>query len=67
MAFALAADHVIARGDVVLNPYYGHMGGLHGSEYWTYLLPRRVGHDLTARRCRRRSSRSARTARRTSA
>jgi putative two-component system protein, hydrogenase maturation factor HypX/HoxX len=41
--FALAADHVAAREDVVLNPYYQHMGGLYGSEYWTYLLPRRVG------------------------
>jgi putative two-component system hydrogenase maturation factor HypX/HoxX len=40
---ALAADHVVARTDVVLNPYYRHMGGLYGSEYWTYLLPRRVG------------------------
>ena len=46
---ALAADHVYARDDVVLNPYYRHMGGLYGSEYWTYLLPRRVGGDTTAR------------------
>jgi putative two-component system protein, hydrogenase maturation factor HypX/HoxX len=46
---ALAADHVIAREDVVLNPYYGHMGGLYGSEYWTYVLPRRVGDEMTAR------------------
>jgi putative two-component system hydrogenase maturation factor HypX/HoxX len=45
---ALAADHVVAREDVVLNPYYQHMGGLYGSEYWTYLLPRRVGHAMTA-------------------
>jgi putative two-component system hydrogenase maturation factor HypX/HoxX len=45
---ALAADHVVAREDVVLNPYYQHMGGLYGSEYWTYLLPRRVGAELTA-------------------
>jgi putative two-component system protein, hydrogenase maturation factor HypX/HoxX len=45
--FALAADHVVAREDVVLNPYYGHMGGLYGSEYWTYLLPRRVGLEQT--------------------
>ena len=29
----------------MLNPYYRHMGGLYGSEYWTYLLPRRVGPD----------------------
>ena len=47
--FALAADRVYAREDVVLNPYYGHMGGLYGSEYWTYLLPRRVGAKKTAR------------------
>jgi putative two-component system protein, hydrogenase maturation factor HypX/HoxX len=32
----------------VLNPYYQHMGGLYGSEYWTYLLPRRVGHEVAA-------------------
>jgi putative two-component system hydrogenase maturation factor HypX/HoxX len=47
--FALAADHVVAREHVVLNPYYQHMGGLYGSEYWTYVLPRRVGHDVAAR------------------
>jgi putative two-component system hydrogenase maturation factor HypX/HoxX len=46
---ALAADIVLARDDAVLNPYYGHMGGLYGSEYWTYLLPRRVGPQATAR------------------
>ena len=46
---ALAADYVIAREDAVLNPYYQHMGGLYGSEYWTYLLPRRVGPATTAR------------------
>ena len=45
---ALAADHVLARRDAILNPYYQHMGGLYGSEYWTYLLPRRVGRHLTA-------------------
>jgi putative two-component system protein, hydrogenase maturation factor HypX/HoxX len=44
--FAVAADHVVAREDVVLNPYYRHMGGLYGSEYWTYLLPRRVGAEM---------------------
>jgi putative two-component system hydrogenase maturation factor HypX/HoxX len=46
--FALAADRVLAREDVVLNPYYQHMGGLYGSEYWTYLMPRRVGPEITA-------------------
>jgi putative two-component system hydrogenase maturation factor HypX/HoxX len=40
---ALAADHVYARNGVVLNPHYRSMGGLYGSEYWTYTLPRRVG------------------------
>jgi putative two-component system hydrogenase maturation factor HypX/HoxX len=39
---ALACDHVILREGVVLNPHYQSMG-LYGSEYWTYLLPRRVG------------------------
>jgi putative two-component system hydrogenase maturation factor HypX/HoxX len=29
----------------VLNPHYRNMGNLYGSEYWTYLLPRRVGAD----------------------
>ena len=43
---ALAADEVIIRDGVVLNPHYRSMGGLYGSEYWTYLLPRRVGHDV---------------------
>jgi putative two-component system hydrogenase maturation factor HypX/HoxX len=49
VALALGADYVVAREDVVLNPYYGHMGGLYGSEYWTYLLPRRLGPSMTAR------------------
>jgi putative two-component system hydrogenase maturation factor HypX/HoxX len=40
---ALAADLVYARDGIVLNPHYKGMGGLYGSEYWTYLLPRRVG------------------------
>ena len=40
---ALAADRVLARDGIVLNPYYKGMGGLYGSEYWTYSLPKRVG------------------------
>jgi len=40
---ARAADLVWARESVVLNPHYRNMGNLYGSEYWTYLLPRRVG------------------------
>ncbi len=39
---ALAADRVLAREGVILNPHYKGMGNLYGSEYWTYLLPRRV-------------------------
>lgn len=39
---ALGADRVLARAGVVLNPHYRTMG-LYGSEYWTYVLPRRVG------------------------
>jgi len=40
---ALAADEVWAHEGVVLNPHYKNMGNLYGSEYWTYLLPRRLG------------------------
>jgi len=38
----LAADRVWACSGVVLNPHYKNMGNLYGSEYWTYLLPRRL-------------------------
>jgi putative two-component system protein, hydrogenase maturation factor HypX/HoxX len=41
----LAADFVVCRDGVVLNPHYKSMGWLYGSEYWTYLLPKRVGWD----------------------
>ena len=39
---ALTSDRVLAREAVILNPHYKGMGNLYGSEYWTYLLPRRV-------------------------
>lgn len=39
---ALACNRVIVREGVILNPHYANMG-LYGSEYWTYLLPRRIG------------------------
>jgi len=45
---ALAADYVYARESVILNPHYKGMGNLYGSEYWTYLLPGRVGRDKAA-------------------
>jgi len=44
--FALSADHVLARQGIVLNPHYKNMGNLYGSEYWTYLVPKRVPADL---------------------
>jgi putative two-component system hydrogenase maturation factor HypX/HoxX len=40
---ALAADQVWAHDGTVLNPHYKNMGNLYGSEYWTYVLPKRVG------------------------
>jgi len=45
---ALAADQVWCRAGAVLNPHYRLMG-LHGSEYWTYTLPRRVGAEEATR------------------
>jgi putative two-component system hydrogenase maturation factor HypX/HoxX len=42
---ALAADQVLMRDGIVLNPHYKNMGNLYGSEYWTYVLPRRVGSE----------------------
>jgi putative two-component system hydrogenase maturation factor HypX/HoxX len=33
---------------VILNPHYKNMGNLYGSEYWSYLLPRRVGAERAA-------------------
>jgi putative two-component system protein, hydrogenase maturation factor HypX/HoxX len=48
LMLALAADQVWCRSGAVLNPHYQLMG-LHGSEYWTYTLPRRVGANEAAR------------------
>jgi len=42
---ARAADFVWVRDGVMLNPHYRNMGNLYGSEFWTYLLPPRVGAD----------------------
>ncbi|PKO88532.1 MAG: hydrogenase maturation protein [Betaproteobacteria bacterium HGW-Betaproteobacteria-10] len=42
---ARAADFVWARDGVILNPHYKNMGNLYGSEFWTYLLPPRVGSE----------------------
>lgn len=40
---ARAADEVWAQEGVILNPHYKDMGNLYGSEFWTYLLPNRIG------------------------
>lgn len=45
---ALACDKVVVREGVVLNPHYKNMG-LYGSEYWTYLLPKRIGQEAATR------------------
>ncbi|WP_412478674.1 hydrogenase maturation protein [Azonexus sp. IMCC34839] len=42
---ARACDQVWVRDGVMLNPHYKNMGNLFGSEFWTYLLPPRVGDD----------------------
>jgi hypothetical protein len=33
----------------LLNPHYKDMGNLYGSQYWTYLLPQRVGAENAKR------------------
>ncbi len=48
VALALAADKIVAREGIVLNPHTRNMG-LYGSEFWTYLLPRRIGTDKAQR------------------
>jgi len=59
----LAADRVWARRSVLLNPHYKNMGNLYGSEYWTYLLPRRLksvaAHDVMSHRLPVPASRAA--------
>ncbi|MFO1442935.1 hydrogenase maturation protein [Bacillus sp. Bva_UNVM-123] len=42
----LSGDFIFAREGIVLNPHYKKMGNLYGSEYWTYLLPKRIGKEL---------------------
>ena len=53
VALALAADKVIATKGIIFNPHTRNMG-LFGSEYWTYLLPKRIGTqraDLFTEQC----------------
>ena len=49
---ARAADLLWVRQGAIMNPHYKNMGNLYGSEYWSYLLPKRVG-DEGARRIMR--------------
>ena len=59
---ARACDLVWAREAVLLNPHYKNMGNLYGSEYWTYLLPRRVGIEAAQAIMRDRQPMTARRA-----
>lgn len=43
---AIATDKTFAREGVIFNPNYKYMGQLFGSEYWVYLLPKRVGEQM---------------------
>lgn len=61
---ALAADQVWVRDGVVLNPHYKNMGNLYGSEYWTYLLPRRLGDEGARQLMHRRLPLGSRAAKR---
>ncbi len=46
---ARATDQVWLRSSVVLSPHYKDMGNLHGSEFWTYHLPRCAGEENAKR------------------
>ena len=48
VSLALAADKILCRNGIVLNPHTKNMG-LYGSEYWTYLLPKRIGYKKAER------------------
>ncbi len=48
VSLALSADKVVCRKGIVLNPHTKNMG-LYGSEYWTYLLPKRIGYQKAYR------------------
>jgi len=59
---ARAADLVWAREAVLLNPHYRNMGNLYGSEYWSYLLPKRLGAEAAQAVMRNRQPLTARAA-----
>lgn len=59
---AIAPDLVWVRDGVIFNPHYKNMGGLYGSEYWSYLLPKRVGQALATQLTEQRLPLSAKKA-----
>lgn len=59
---AIATDKVLVRDGVLFNPHYKNMGELYGSEYWTYLLPKRVGQTQATRLTEERLAISAKKA-----
>lgn len=59
---ARACDRVWVRDGAMLNPHYKNMGNLYGSEFWTYLLPPRVGEVGAAAIMRHRLPMTAREA-----
>lgn len=61
---ARAADQMWVRESVILNPHYKNMGNLYGSEYWTYLLPKRIGQDAAQALMHQRQPMTARQAER---
>lgn len=59
---AIASDRVWVRDGVIFNPHYKNMGGLYGSEYWTYLLPKRLGQAMATQLTEQRMPISAKKA-----
>jgi len=46
VTMAISSDYVISKESVIFNMHYKGMG-LYGSEYWTYILPKRIGKKKT--------------------
>lgn len=46
VTMAVSSDNVISKKDIIFNMHYKGMG-LYGSEYWTYILPKRIGYKKT--------------------
>lgn len=46
VTMAISSDKVISKKNIIFNMHYKGMG-LYGSEYWTYILPKRIGSKET--------------------